>query len=63
MPDTDEYFCICTNGRLWVLGTHADFEEAEAEVRRLGAQPVWLFGREAAVAWRDSLNQALSTVH
>lgn len=59
MPDTDDYFCICTNSRLWVLGNHGDFEAAEDTARSLGVEPVWMFGREAAIALCDNLNQAL----
>jgi hypothetical protein len=59
MPDADDYFCIGTDGRLWILGNHGGFEAAEDTARSLDVEPVWIFGRETAIAWRDSLNQAL----
>jgi hypothetical protein len=57
--DTDDYFCIGMEGRLWILGNHGDTQAAEETAASLGVEVVWMFGRQTAMDWRDSLNQAL----
>ena len=58
--DTDDYFCIGTDGNLWVLGNHGDHEAAEETAASLlddgeGNSVVWLFGKDTAMDWRDIL--------
>lgn len=57
--DTDEYFCIGADGRLWILGNHGDYEAAEDTAKSLEVEVVWMFGKQTAIDWRDSLLQAL----
>jgi len=55
----DDYFCIGADGRLWVLGNHGDYEAAEDTAASLNVDVVWMFGKQTATDWRDSLLQAI----
>lgn len=57
--DTDDYFCIGVDGKLWALGNHGDYQAAEDTAASLGVDVVWMFGSQTAADWRDSLLQAI----
>ena len=56
---TDEYFCIGADGRLWMLGNQEDYEAAEDTAKSLEVEVIWMFGKQTAIDWRDSLLQAI----
>jgi len=60
--DTDDYFCICEAGHIRRLGNHGDNESAEAVAKSLGLDIIYLFGRDQAIKWRDTLNRLLPEV-
>ena len=50
------YFCLATDGLIYILGEHGDSETANATAENLGLDVVWLFGESTAHSWRDVLN-------
>ena len=56
MRDCENYYCLATDGLLYALGNHGDYEAADDTARSLGLDVVWLFGEDSRDSWRDSLN-------
>ena len=58
--DSEMYFCLATDGLIYILGDHGDSEAASGTAESLGLDVVWLFGESSANSWRDTLNSAES---
>ena len=56
MKDHEVYFCLASDGLLWNLGDHGDYEAAEDTARSLGLEVIWMIGEDEAAVWRDFLN-------
>ena len=63
MKSTDKnhevYFCIATDGLLYNLGDHGDYEAAEDTATSLGLDVVWMLGESTAHSWFDTLTHHL----
>lgn len=59
MNDTDNFFCLATDGLIWFLGNHGDFEAASETADSLGLEAVWVFGEESARNWLATLQKFL----
>lgn len=56
--DSETYFCIASDGLLYILGNHGDYEAAEATAKDMGLEVIWMFGEETALSWQASLASA-----
>ena len=59
MKDHELYFCLASDGLIYNLGDHGDFEAAEDTAQNLGLDVIWMFGESTAQSWRDTLTQHL----
>jgi hypothetical protein len=59
MKDHELYFCLVSDGLIYNLGDHGDFEAAEDTAQSLGLDVIWMFGESTAQSWRDTLAQHL----
>lgn len=55
MKDSEMYFCLASDGLLYILGNHGDFEAAEDTARDMGLEVIWLLDEQTARSWRDTL--------
>jgi hypothetical protein len=62
MNDSEMYFCLASDGLVYILGNHGDFEAAEDTATGLGLDVIWMFGEETARSWRDTLISHESTI-
>lgn len=62
VPDCQNYFCIGSEGVLWILGNHGDFEAAEDTAKSLSIDVIWMFGEQTAMDWLERLSQASPSV-
>ena len=53
---SENYCCLATDGLLYALGNHGDYEAANDTAESLGLDVIWLFGEATRDSWRDSLN-------
>jgi len=60
--NAENYFCLASDGLLYSLGNHGDFESAEDTAKSLGLDVVWMFGEDTAQSWQYHLNQSLKNV-
>jgi len=45
----DNYYCVDgKTGELWILGSHGDFDAADATAKDMGLAPVWILTEKAA---------------
>ena len=56
MRDTENYFCLASDGLIYSLGNHGDYEAADDTAESLGLEIIWLFGEDTARSWADTLN-------
>lgn len=54
----EKWYCLNSDGLLYALGSHGDFDAAEATAESLGLDVIWMFGEETFHSWRDFLNTA-----
>lgn len=59
MKDHEVYFCLASDGLLYNLGDHGDYEAAEDTARRIGLEVIWMIGEDEAASWRDFLNHQI----
>jgi hypothetical protein len=57
--DSEIYFCVASDGLLYNLGDHGDYEAADATAQSLGLDVIWMLGESTAHSWRDTLTQHL----
>ena len=55
-PMPEMWFCLNSDGELYILGDHGDFEAAEDTAKSMGLDPIWTFGEASARQWRSVLN-------
>ena len=55
-PMPEMWFCLNSDGELYILGDHGDFEAAEDTAKSMGLDPIWTFGEASARQWRRVLN-------
>ena len=55
MKNSEMFYCLASDGLLWVLGNHGDWEAAEDTAHSIGLEPIWVFGEQAANQWRAVL--------
>lgn len=63
IKDSEMFFCLSSDGQLYILGNHGDWEAAEDTATNMGLDPIWVFGEESAKQWRSVLtnNEACLT--
>ena len=54
-PMPEMWFCLNSDGELYILGDHGDFEAAEDTAKSMGLDPIWTFGEASARQWRRVL--------
>ena len=54
--DHEVYFCLASDGLIYNLGDHGDFEAAEETAESLGLDVIWMLGEAEASSWRDTFN-------
>jgi hypothetical protein len=55
----ENYYCVDgKTGELWILGSHGDFDAADATATDMGLAPVWILTEKAAEQWRSRLQNA-----
>lgn len=59
MKDHEIYFCLASDGLIYNLGDHGDYEAADATAESLGLEVIWMFGEQAAKSWMDTLSYHL----
>jgi hypothetical protein len=52
----ENYYCLASDGLLYALGNHGDYEAANDTAESLGLDVIWMFGEATRDSWRDSLN-------
>lgn len=62
MKTSEIYFCLASDGLLYNLGDHGDFDAAEDTAQSIGLDVIWLFGELTAHSWRDNLTHYLQEV-
>ena len=62
MADSEMFFCLSSDGELYILGNHGDWEAAEATATDLGLDPIWVFGEQSAKQWRGVLTSVESQI-
>jgi len=62
MKTSEIYFCLASDGLLYNLGDHGDYEAAEDTAQSLGLDVIWMFGESTAHSWRDTLDHHLQGV-
>ena len=58
MRDSEMYFCLASDGLIWILGNHGDTEAARETAQSMGLDIVWLIDEQTARSWRDTLTDA-----
>lgn len=61
--DHEIYFCLASDGLLYNLGDHGDYEAADATASSLGLEVIWMFGESTAQSWLDTLTTHLKPFH
>jgi hypothetical protein len=51
------YYCLASDGLLWVLGNHGDIEAADDTAKSMGLEAVWILDEKTAESWRNTLNK------
>lgn len=59
---SEHYFCLASDGLLYRLGDHGDFEAADDTAQSLGLDVIWLFGEESASSWFTTLKNHFEEV-
>ena len=59
MKTHEIYFCLASDGLIYNLGDHGDYEAAEDTAKSLGLEVVWMFGEDTARNWMDTLSRHL----
>jgi hypothetical protein len=57
MNDCSMYYCLASDGLLWVLGNHGDIEAADDTAKSMGLEAVWILDEKTAESWRNTLNK------
>jgi hypothetical protein len=55
--DCSMYYCLASDGLLWVLGNHGDIEAADDTAKSMGLEAVWILDEKTAESWRNTLNK------
>jgi hypothetical protein len=50
-----DYFCLASDGLIYLLGNHGDIEAADDTARSIGLEAIWLFNEETAKEWMETL--------
>ena len=53
--DHEMYYCLASDGEIYILGDHGDYEAAEATAESIGLSVVWMFGEDTARSWLGTL--------
>lgn len=59
MKDHEIYFCLASDGLIYNLGDHGDYEAADATAESLGLDVIWMFGEITAHSWLATLEKHL----
>jgi hypothetical protein len=59
MKTHEIYFCLASDGLIYNLGDHGDYEAADATAESLGLEVIWMFGEDTARNWMDTLSRHL----
>ena len=57
MDESKNWYCLASDGLLWILSDHGDIEAAEDTAKSMGLEAVWLFNEETAEQWRNILTR------
>jgi hypothetical protein len=60
MKDHETYFCLASDGLIYNLGDHGDYEAADLTAESLNLDVIWLFGEDTARSWMDTLAHHLN---
>ena len=52
----ENFYCLSSDGELYALGKHSDWEAAENTAQTL-VDPVWVFGEASFNSWLNTLNK------
>ena len=55
MKNTQNYFCLASDGLIYALGNHGDIEAADDTAHSLALEAVWIFDEKTAQQWVDTL--------
>lgn len=58
--DTDNFFCLATDGLIWSLGNHGDIEAAKDTAASIGIDAVYIAGEDTAARWLETLQSFLA---
>ena len=53
MNDHETYFCLASDGLIYNLGDHGDYEAADLTAESLNLDVIWLFGEDTARSWTE----------
>lgn len=53
----EKFFCLASDGLIYFLGVFDDWEEAEKHAEKKQIDVIWLFGKDSAQSWLDTLKE------
>jgi hypothetical protein len=62
MKAHETYFCLASDGLIYNLGDHGDYEAADATAESLGLEVIWMLGEDTARSWMDTLSHHLKEI-
>lgn len=57
MKDSQDYFCLASDGLIYALGNHGDIEAADDTARSIALEAIWIFDQETAHDWAATLKK------
>jgi len=62
MKTHETYFCLASDGLIYNLGDHGDYEAADATAESLNLEVIWMLGEDTARSWMDTLSHHLKEI-
>ena len=59
MKTSETYFALASDGLIYNLGDHGDYEAANDTAESLGLDVIWMLGEDTARSWNDTLTHHL----
>ena len=59
MKTSETYFALASDGFIYNLGDHGDYEAANDTAESLGLDVIWMLGEDTARSWNDTLTHHL----
>ena len=60
--ETTIYFCLSSDGVIYCLGRHGNYEQADTTAENLKLDAIWIFDAQTAKNWTETISYHLRLI-